>query len=127
MNTQTKRAAFTIIEVMVTVTIIVLLATLSVVVYGSWRKETIATTLKSDLLQAHAAMEDARNFENTYPELDTVFTPSDGVAMTAQITGGSLGFCLNARSIEDPSIAYYIVSYEGDSGTTPRVGTCDLD
>lgn len=121
MNTQKKRSGFTIVEVLVTVSIIVLLATLAVVAYGTWRSETVRTKLKSDLLQARTAMEDSRNFGTGYPaNLSGIFTASKGVTISGGSSNGTT-YCVGASSSE----AGYQIRYRlTDTTRDPVEGTC---
>lgn len=58
---------FTIVELAVTIVIIGILATITVVSYGSWQKNIRETQIKSELTSAKAAMENWRSFNGKYP------------------------------------------------------------
>jgi len=102
---------FTIVELVVVISIIGILSTIVVFSYGSWRQSTVVAQLKSDLNGLAASMEDARNFGNSYPATypNSTFRPSEGVT----ITGGSpdgVSYCFNAVSLQSPGLYYYMDS-----------------
>lgn len=77
-----KVKGYTLVELVVTISVIGILATIAYVGYGSWRNNITISQLKSDLIQASAAMENYRNFHDVYPTSVTqIFTPSDGVSL----------------------------------------------
>lgn len=81
-----KQQAYSLIELVVIITVIGILAAISTVSYSSWRKSTITTQLKNDLTMAASAMENARNFDGSYPRyINNIYTPSQGIS----IDGGS--------------------------------------
>lgn len=116
---------FTLIEIIVVISVIGLLASVSVISYGGWQKSIIATTLKNDLISLSASMENVRNFDNIYPSaIPENFTPSDGVVLTGGSKDGGKTYCVNATSTKDLSIKYYIVSNSGNRDFQP--GSCSL-
>jgi prepilin-type N-terminal cleavage/methylation domain-containing protein len=117
------QAGFTIVELIVVISIVAVLAAIGVLGYGAWRDSLVVSAVKSDLQAAVSAMEDAGSFdEDGYPEdVGSVFTPSDGV----QVSGGSSDgetFCIDGTSTSNPSITYYIDSESSETG--PQEGTC---
>ena len=110
-------SGFTIIEIIVTITIIGILATIGVVGYGSWQSSITKTQIESDLKGAATAMENYRNFNNAYPlNVLSVFTPSSGIT----ITGGSIdgkNYSLDGK--KGSSSTYNITN----TITTPREGS----
>jgi prepilin-type N-terminal cleavage/methylation domain-containing protein len=113
---------FTVIELVVVITVLGILAGIVLVNMNGWKQRTEASQVQSDLRSAASAMEDYRNNNNGYPtSLPSTFTASNGV--TATYTSGSVaGYCINAKSTADPGIAYNIRSTGG--APTPQAGTC---
>ena len=64
-----KSSGFTLIEILVVVTIIGLLTLTAVVTYGAFLKQSMDAKRKGDLGQISAALEMYRSINNTYPEI----------------------------------------------------------
>src|SRR5680860_11852 len=114
---------FTLIELIVVVTIIGILATIVGLSYKNWQTSIVTAQLKSDLNGVASAMENARTFGNAYPSsIPATFEPSEGVTLS----GGSIDegetYCIDAISSRDESIRYYINSLSGTDGA--RQGIC---
>lgn len=112
-----SRSGFTIVEILVVIAIIGILATISIVSYGSWKSTTIANQLKSDLNGVTTAMESARNFDNQYPgTFPSSFTPSDNVVL--QLAAADTGqFCVNAYSTK---FSQLMMSYDSKTKVTQQ-------
>jgi len=118
-----KRAGFTIIELLIVVVVIGILAGISIMGYGAWRKNVATAQVKNDLNAIAAAMESARNFNSNYPTtLPTNVHASDGVTLTLDPGSTTTSFCVDATSTTDDGILYYVDSLSRDKG--PQVGTC---
>jgi len=107
---------FTIVELIVVISIIGILAAIVIVSYNGWNQKTTTAQLKSDLNGAAAAMENARTFENKYPDtVPSTFAPSSGV----DIKGGGLNngkdYSIDATN---GTVSYNI----GNNYNTPQVG-----
>lgn len=115
-------AGFTIVELIVVISVIGILATIGFLSYNNWQASIITSTIKSDLSGAAAAMEDYRNFNNGYPSsLPSTFKSSPDVALTT--IGGGTTFCISATSIKSPSVGYYYVNQNSGSQGA-KVGSC---
>jgi prepilin-type N-terminal cleavage/methylation domain-containing protein len=92
------RQGFTVIELVVAISIIGLLATVSIFSYGSWRERTARNEVISDLKQAVIAMDGVRNFSDGYPtSLPASFTESRNVTVQYR-SGDASRFCIEGTS-----------------------------
>lgn len=113
--------AFTIVELLVVISVIGILSGIGIVSYGAWRNDVNKSQALSDLNGVKAAMEDARNFDSGYPSsLPSSFVASEGITLT-YVNGSSAGFCIQAVHERQPAVTYYISSEDSD---TPKQGTC---
>jgi len=116
------RAAFTIVELIVVITVIAILATVVVVSYGAWRTSTATASVKSDLEHAASAMESSRTFNNTYPlTIPTTFSASSSNTIVLTLPNAK-SFCLDGTTSNSTSIKYYIDNLTQAAGATS--GTC---
>ena len=104
-----KTHGFTIVELIVIILVIGILATIGIVSYGSWKTSTTTTQLKSDLNGVAAAMENARNFGNSYPSsFPNTFRPTNDTVL--QFATASVGsYCVNAYSTKSTNL---LMSYD---------------
>jgi|SRR5690606_14219296 prepilin-type N-terminal cleavage/methylation domain-containing protein len=129
-----RRSAFTIVELVIVVTVIAILATLTAIGIGQWRDHVAETEVKSDLSSVQAGMEDARNREDGYPvfpdgtvfdgsnDTKDIFTQSKYVTIT-YVRGTATGYCVDVRSKAKPNVYMFLDTAGGN--TEPQVGTCD--
>lgn len=80
---------FTIVEILVILTVLGILIGVTTVGYGTWQRSLSAKNIQSDLTQAASFMKSYRNFQNFYPTSLAAesgsapsFTPSPGVSVT---------------------------------------------
>jgi prepilin-type N-terminal cleavage/methylation domain-containing protein len=120
-----KKAGFTIVEIIIVITVIGVLATILAVNYNGWQQSLVVAQLKSDLNSAVAAMNTARNFGNSgYPTDVTslsTFKPSEGVTLFGGGSDGGQNYCIDAASSKLPG-TYYYVSSANSLGI--QVGAC---
>lgn len=106
---------------MIVVAVIGIIATITVVGFGNWQKSISQKQLQSDLKQASVAMENAKNFGTGYPtSIPSSFDASSDVTLS-YISGTSTGYCIQAVSTKDSSIAYHIDTSQGND---PIAGIC---
>ena len=105
---------FTLIEVLVTISIIGLLASLTLVSFGSSQKSARDVQRKSDLKQYSASLEGYANQNNSlYPERATTVS-----AQTTLCTDLGMTSCPeDPKNIADPTYAYYYQSDGASTGT----------
>jgi len=112
---------FTIVELIVVVTVIAILAGISVIGYGTWRKDVTQKQLSSDLVQAASAMESAKNFGTGYPSaIPTSFSASDDVTVSYS-RGNTKSFCIQAVNQKYPDVIYF---YDSLQKGKPSLGSC---
>ena len=121
-----KSHGFTLVELLITITIIGTLASIGVVSYGNYQKSMKESQLKSDLNGIATAMENARTFGDKYPTvLPDTFTPSQNVILSPVSTNTSkTTYCIDATN-SDYNLHYYIDSSSGTRGA--QLGTCAVN
>ena len=116
------RSAFTIVELIVVISVISILAAIVLVSYGAWRTSTATSSLKSDLGHVASAMESSRTFSGTYPlVIPSTFTASATNTITLTLPDPK-SFCLDGTTSISSSVKYYIDNLTQANGATS--GTC---
>ncbi|HET8883924.1 MAG TPA: type II secretion system protein [Candidatus Saccharimonadales bacterium] len=114
------KTGFTIVELVVVIAVIGILATIVIASYGAWREKVATSLVKNDLHAAAAAMQGARNFNDTYPlSIPSTFEATENVQVT-YMSGNAYGYCVQATSTEESSVQFYIE----ETNTEPQPGTC---
>ena len=118
------RDAFTIVELIVVISVIAVLAGISVVSYGAWQTSTRVTQVKNELNAAAGTMNANKNFSDTgyASDVTLIFDASDSVTISGGSSDGGKTFCLDGASTLDSGIEYYIASETVNDG--PLEGTC---
>jgi prepilin-type N-terminal cleavage/methylation domain-containing protein len=99
---------YTVIEIMIVIFIIAMLVTLVVVGIGGWRQHEAEGVVQHDLNNVRIAMENARNFNNTYPgSLPSSFTESNDVDVTLKSSTGT-DYCVEAKSLSVITVVYSV-------------------
>lgn len=116
--------AFTIVELIIVITVIAILATVTVVGYQGVLNNGRETTMKSDLQQTYAKLKSYVNTNDTYPStLGANAVQSQGVSLDYGASPDGTSFCLNATR-SDSSSAFNIknsgVISQGACGTPSR-------
>jgi len=122
----TRNAAFTIVELIVVISVIAILVGVTIVSYGAWKNQTAIGAVKSDLTNAASFMESKRGFSGSYPTEPTTlvslgFSYSDGVSLELKGSDSTV-FCINGTSSSSSTIQFYIDSSNRVTG--PVAGTC---
>ncbi len=119
-----KQTGFTIVELVVAISIIAVLAIISVVGYGAWQSSIRKTQVKNELTAAASAMESARSTNNGYPSsLPPAYEPSGEVTVTL-FSVSTDKFCLDGVSNNDSNIKFYIDSKSQSQGAVE--GDCTM-
>lgn len=122
-----KQLAFTIVELIVVISIIAILALIVTLSFGAWRSSVTKSQIKSDL---SAAASHAQKFANSSGDtgyndstnLLSGFSASSGVVISVDTTTlTKTYFCLNGRD-SGSTVYYYIESPTRDKGAVE--GTC---
>jgi prepilin-type N-terminal cleavage/methylation domain-containing protein len=120
------RTGFTIVELVVVISVVGTLATIGVLSYNGWQKSTATSAIKSDLSSVAAAMENYRNFNSGYPSvIPDTFAHSPDVDMSDIENQTDTTFCISATSIKNPSAgSYHIDQNSGSQGA--EAGLCQV-
>lgn len=120
-----KQAGFTIVEVVVVIAVVAILATIGYVTIGNWHSESAKTEVKNDLLNARSALENHRNFADSYPangQLESVYrNNSDAVTLTYALRPDGASYCLQATSLRENGLVMKLDSAAADA---PVAGSC---
>lgn len=121
---QGQQAAFTIVELIVAIGIIVVLAAVSIVGYGAWRTSIQQTQVKAELTAAASAMETARNMSSGYPSvLPSSYSPNKDVTVTIFSVTTSK-FCINGVANQNDTVKFYVDS--ANQSGVPVAGDCSM-
>ena len=118
-----KQHGFTIVEVIVIITVIAILAAVTVFAFGSWRERTATAEVKDSLTQLSSAITNERNFTNIYPAaVPSNYTPGKGVAITYTANAAGTKYCAKGVSTARTSVVYYV----SDTSATPTTTACSV-
>lgn len=107
-----RRTGFTIVELLIVVTIIGILAGISTVAYGGMQERAKRAAMTSDLQHAAEMFELHKVKNKSYPTNMLDMEVSSGVVLSATSTGGDT-FCINAYYEGDSSLQASWDSEEG--------------
>lgn len=121
MHTHAKHHGFTIVEVVIMVTVIALLATITIFGFGSWRARTATTEVKGALTNLATSLKSEMNFNSTYPaSVPSTYRPSTGVTITYVMSGGGTAYCARGTSTAVSTVIWYI----SNTNPTPSQTAC---
>lgn len=113
--------AFTMIELIVVLSVVSILVGITAVAYTGWRSRLAQTQIKNDLIQITSAMDSAKIFSTGYPTtLPTSYTPTTGTTLTLVSSSGD-DFCIDAKNTSN-SLNYYVRN--STNKNSPQSGSC---
>jgi prepilin-type N-terminal cleavage/methylation domain-containing protein len=113
---------FTIVELITTISVMAVLASIIVIGYSSWRQTTIVNQLKSDLKGAVAALENGRNFSNGYPtSIPSTFVGSNDDVLSGGGSSDGKTFCVEVYNRQLSSVKYHV---DSSNSVTAQSGAC---
>lgn len=117
-----RRIGFTIVELLIIVTVIGILATVIVVGYGNMSKRAVETSMQSDLTNAATAVISDYVRNKKFPESATEIQDGAGLTFSNGTTGTYMskpyGFCISATNPKTSSVYRFKSSTNAiDSGT----------
>ena len=125
---KTPAKGFTVIELVVVITVIAILATVVIVGWGAWRENTAKTVVENDLNGVVASLQSASIWQDGLSSLtpgaeipDTLMEASDDVTLT-YYGGTATAYCIDAESKVETSIKRYVKVI--DKKETRGDGTC---
>lgn len=117
-----KQRGFTIVELIVVIVVIAILATLATLAYSRMREDAIRSAVETDLKTAAQAMEQYRNFHNTYPSVSSGsdipnYKGGPINVVYVQNTEGREDFCIEAANGPTGGVK---MSYSRKEGITDK-------
>lgn len=122
MNHPKSQLAFTIVELMVVMVMIVIIASTLYFILSGWRTETARTEVQNDLKNMAAELQQYSNFNNGYPSAISSLTYDRTATVTVNYVLRTDGtYCANAASIPESLVTYNI---DSRVSTEPAEGLC---
>lgn len=117
-----SKKGFTVVELVVIIAVIGILAAMSLLGWRGWQSSLAKSAVKSDLKQASAAMDNARNFNDAgYPTSLPSSYKSGPDATVTYVSGDSDEYCIQGQSTKDSTVIFFINSAQSKE---PQAGTC---
>lgn len=120
MTSRNDRSGFTIVELGVVIGVIAVLAVLSIVGYGAWRRSITEAAMKSDLHNAASSIELARQSENEWPMDGFNLDESEGNILAHQLR--PYGYCVSVTNPKTNAV-FHVKSLDP---TKIKDGSCTL-
>lgn len=127
MNKKNKITGFTIVELIVVITVIGMLAGISLVVYSGMRRNAVISVITTDLRNAVPIIENHNIKNGQYPVVEssinngTGLTKSPGTAFMYVYDSSTNSYCLSAISSQSKDVPSYMVTSQR---TSPYPGIC---
>lgn len=104
-----RQRGFTLVELLIVITIIVVLATLTIFAFGSWRKRTARTEVRGALSSLSSSLKNELTFRNAYPAA-VPGTYSASPTVTISYTSTTTTYCASGTSTSVPTVVMYITN-----------------
>ncbi len=107
-----REPAFTIVELIIVITVIAMLAGMTIFAFGSWRVRTATVEVKNETIAISAAMKHSRTFNNNYPtSIPSSYKGSSNITTTYN-SGDDYSYCIDVKSKAVPDV-YARVTQDG--------------
>lgn len=121
-----KRRAFTIVEVLVGISILATLAALTFISFGAWQRSQANSAVRSDIQQAASGLQSYKNFKNNYPPnlAGTGFATSRQVALKLSTNAPSIGVYENLDTTQNAQL--FLNACNANLFATPNNTACSF-
>lgn len=109
-----KESGFTLVEVTIIIVVIAILAGVTIVGYGAWRKSASENVVKSDLTVLFAKMESVRRATNQYPTSVPTDVQKNNTTTFTYVSGDATTYCIQGENSGN-SGAYFHVTQASQS------------
>ena len=115
MKSPTTRRGFTVVELIVVISVVAILAAITYFILSGWRVETAKTEVTSQLKVIESEITAHRTFKNGYPTAlsQISYEATKTVDVTYSYRSVSDTYCLYAKSNVEPSVQYIIDTRDG--------------
>lgn len=119
-----RTQGFTIVELLAVVTIIAVLAGITIFAFGSWRMRTAQTEMKNELYAASSSLKSHRTFNNNFPVslMAMGYRGSNNITLVYSLRGDGLSYCLDAGDNNVPSAPHWYI--DSAVSMTPTTTMC---
>lgn len=119
-----RAAGFTLVEVLMIITILSVLVSVGVFGFGSWQRRQATTSVQSDIRLAVSGLESFRNFKGNYPPnlAGTGFASSQYVSMTLRTNAPSVGVYQDLNASQNAQL--FLNSCNANVFSTPNNTAC---
>lgn len=121
------RRAFTVVEVLVIISVLTILASVTTVSFGGWQRHQAANSVQSDILQAASGLQTFKNFRNNFPPnlAGTGYASSPDVALKLLTNSPSVGIYENLTNAQNAQL--FLNSCNANLFSTPNNTVCSFE
>jgi type II secretory pathway pseudopilin PulG len=118
--------AFSVVELIVIISVLGILAMLTGLSYSSWQQTMAKNSVLSDMKQAASALHNYKNFKNNYPPnlAGTGFAASPGVSLTLSTNAPSIGVYQDLQPDQDAQL--FLNACNANLFQTPNNTACSF-
>ena len=113
---------FTLVELIVTISVLGILAGVVVVSYGQYQQRVADTQVRDEVKTAQNALNNYRNFNGGFPDELSAVMKQQSPDVTLKYFSLINSFCLQGTSVKFPTIKYHIFTQQSE----PSPGICEL-